>query len=116
MQSSPGSLSPQAQSAVSLTLLALAALGLSLLLAIASLPKPRIVAPSPRHSIVTAPVSRPSAISHASPSDIRQPATPTIRDRPSALEPLLVPWAIAVDALAIMGLGVVWLVRRRQRA
>ena len=113
MQSSPGSLDPRAQPAVSLAILALVALGISLMLAIASLPRARIETPVVRHSVVATPASRPIAAPPATKIAEPQAAPANIRSPGTELEPLLVPWAIGVDVLALVGLAIIVFVRWR---
>ena len=115
MQSSPGSLSPQTHPAVSLAILALVALGVSLMLAIAALPRARIETPVVRHSVVATPASRPIAVPPSATVAERPMPLPKIRAPRAGLEPLLFPWAIGVDALAVAGLGIVIFVRWRAR-
>lgn len=114
MQSSPGSLDPRVQPAVSLAILALVALGVSLMLAIASLPRPRIETPVVQHSVVATAGRGPVAVPPAR-ARIAEPvpAPPKVRGGGEALGPLLIPWAIAVDALALVGLAVIVVVRLR---
>ena len=114
MQSSPGSLDPRAQPACSLAILALVALGVSLMLAIASLPRPRIETPVVQHSVIATPASRQVAVPPPR-TTIAEPqaAPPKVRSDGKELEPLLVPWAIGVDALALVGLAIVVFVSRR---
>ncbi|MGH7660801.1 MAG: hypothetical protein ACRENA_07805, partial [Vulcanimicrobiaceae bacterium] len=90
---------------LSLALLALVALGISLLLAIAAMPRARIITPPVGHGIVATPANLPIQVPQAStiPAPVRTAAKPTT----ALLEPLLIPWAIGIDALALLGLAVV---------
>ncbi|GEM_PF-1979585 len=120
MPSSSGSLSPQAQSVVSLAMLALVALGLSLLLAFAAFPRPQITTRAVRHVVVAPRAHPPIALPRQNAGSQTQRATVPAAPRATAgragaptLWTLLLPWAIGVDALALAGFGAVLLVRRR---
>jgi hypothetical protein len=127
MLSSAGLHNPELRSRLSLAAVALAALAISLLLAFASATAPRPHANGDgarrttaergssgqaRETTAKTPIAPPAAqraASTAAGADV---------DRPPLLWALLAPWAFAVDAIAVLGLAAVLIVRsdvRRRR-
>jgi hypothetical protein len=101
-------------------MLALVALGLSLLLAFAAFPRPQITTRAARHAIVVPrahpPIELPRQNAGSQTQQANLPAaprTPVRRSGVPTLWTLLLPWAVGVDVLALVGLGVVLFVRRR---
>jgi hypothetical protein len=95
--------------------LALAALAISLLLAFASVTAPLPKAPT------AAPAAQPLAVSTAAgggvmhENEVGRGAAGNGPSRPPLLWALLTPWALAVDALAVLGLAAVLIVRYTAR-
>jgi hypothetical protein len=107
--------SPQLRSLLSLAAVALAALAVSLLLAFASVTVPTAKTP------IAAPAAQPPAVSTAASVDAEHGNdVGGAVDQPPLLWALLAPWAFAVDAIAVLGLAAVLIVRsnarRRRRA
>jgi hypothetical protein len=127
-------ISPQRQSALFLAVVALVALAVSLMLAFASAPPQRTGANgdgalhtaerrssarargSTAGATIVAPTAKPPAASTV--AGARQP--PSLVDQSPSLWTLLAPWALAVDALAVLGMAAVLTLRhgtrRRRRA
>ena len=114
MPSSAGSNSPERRSALALTAVALAALALALLLAYASTLRPhwRAAGSEPAQG---GPVPRfgaqPTPAPAGSPPATAQPAAGA-PGQAATLWTLLTPWALAIDALALVGIAVVLALRR----
>jgi hypothetical protein len=112
MLSSAGLNSPQLRSTLLLAAVALAALAVSLLLAfaVATAPRPDANGDGARHTIATAetPIAAPAA---------QPPAVSTAAGagQPPLLWALLAPWAFAVDAVAVLGLAAVLILRYHAR-
>jgi hypothetical protein len=102
--------SPQLRSPLWLAAVALAALAVSLLLAFASVtaPRPDANGDGARRTTAETPIAAPAA---------QPPAASTAADAepPPPLWALLAPWAFAVDAIAVLGLAVVLIVRYNAR-
>ena len=126
MLSSAGLLSPELRSRLLLAAVALAALAVSLLLAFASATAPRPDAnrdgarsstaerrsstqarETTAQTPIAAPAAQPPAVSTAAGADA---------DRPPLLWALLAPFAFAVDAIAVLGLAAVLIVRYNARS
>ena len=124
MQSSAGLHSPELRSRLFLAAVALAALAASLLLAFVSATAPRPNAN--RDGARSATVERRSstqARQTTAETPIAVPAQPAAvstaagadTDQPPLLWALLAPWAFAVDAIAVVGLAAVLIVRHNAR-
>jgi hypothetical protein len=129
MQSSVGVIDAERRSAFGLAAVALAALALSLVLAFVSTlfhhtaargdgarrPPAQTRAGAPARRTNAAPVAMPTVASTVSSGGVE--LAPDVK--PASLWSLLTPWALAVDALAVLGMAVVLAVRhsaRRRRA
>ncbi len=125
MLSSAGLNSPQLRSSLLLAAVALAALAVSLLLAFASATAPRPDANgdgarrTTAEAPLLAPAAQPPAVSTAAGADAEHesdvggvPGNGPSRPR---LWALLAPWAFAVDAIAVLGLAAVFIVRYNAR-
>ncbi len=114
MLSSAGLHSPQLRSPLWLAAVALAALAVSLLLAFASAtaPRPDANGDAARRTTaetpIAAPAAQPPAASTAAGADAEH-------EQPPLLWTLLAPWAFAVDAIAVLGLAAVLIVRYNAR-
>ena len=114
MLSSAGLNSPQFRAPLWLAAVALAVLAVSLVLAFASAPAPRPDANADAARRTTAETH----LSTRAPETTAQtpsaaPASPV--DRPPLLWALLAPWAFAADAIAVLGLAAVLIVRYNAR-
>jgi hypothetical protein len=109
MRSSAGAYNPELRTPLWLGSVALAALALALLAAFVSvMPRPRFQpARSAPKTTVSAPVLQPTIASVPAPSE-KHP-------QPSMLWPVLLPWAIGLDAVAVLGLILVFVVRSNVR-
>jgi len=114
MRLSAGSSSPERRSALALAAVALAALTLSFLLTfVSTLPlRPRASAAAPPASAGRF-GARPTAAA-APPVPTALPAVPSTGSAPpkATLWTLLTPWALAVDALALLGIAGIFGLRR----
>jgi hypothetical protein len=119
MLSSAGLNSPQRRSALLLAAVPLAALAVSLLLAFASATAPRPDANGDGARRTTAERrSSTQARETTAETPIAAPAAqppPSLVDQPPLLWALLAPWAFAVDAIAVLGLAAVLIVRYNAR-
>ena len=102
MLSSAGLNSPQLRPTLLLAAIVLAALAVSLLLAFAAATVPSTTAEIP----IAAPAAQSPAVS---------PAAGAEHDRSPLLWALIAPWAFAVDAIAVLGLAVILIVRYHAR-
>jgi len=87
------------------------------LLAFASAPRPHANGDGARRTIAETPIAAPAAQPPAARNGPSLPLPLSI-DQPSLLWPLLAPWAFAADAIAVLGLAAVLIVRylaRRRR-
>jgi hypothetical protein len=109
MRSSAGAYNPELRTSLWLGAVAFAALGLALLAAfITVMPRPKFQsARSTPKTTVSAPVLQPTTASVPVPS--------AKHHQPSMLWPVLFPWAIGLDAAAVLGLILVLLVRSNVR-
>jgi membrane protein implicated in regulation of membrane protease activity len=111
--------SPQLRSTLWLVAVALAALAVSLLLAFAAATAPRPDANGDGARRTTATAGTPIAshennVGDAAGNGPSRPL-PSLVDRPRPLWTLLAPWAFAVDAIAVLGLAAVLIVRYHAR-
>ena len=109
MQSSAGLHSPQLRSSLWIAAVALAVLALSLLLAFASATAPH---PGPNGEGAR---RTPVETRFGTQTSIAAPAAPPPEPATPRLWALLAPWTFRIDALAVLGLAAVLIVRRNAR-